>query len=240
MANRLNKVSRTLAKIRGCKISIIVIFPKEKLPVMSVTRSNYDGMKEENVYIDIPAFLIFELPYEASPDYLDRTIYMNDVSKVQFVSILKKISKILQTKDVFYIDEQDRVQLYIDMQDPDKFLVSGKVGDTSVACRPVVLENKEGFTEEGVRIMVRNRSSFVDLSYYEIQAIIDIVRTANIFLYSQVLLNGIGFDPMKKKNQTVKARKEEMIMDRMMEEMEIYTKRMQKAELEESEESKEE
>lgn len=189
---RLAKVQRTIAKVAGCKISINVLFPRDKTPLHRSQRL-VDGVQEESIYVDIPAFLVFELPYAASADFKERQINLTEHSKGQFVHILTKMAKKLQKEDIFYIDEEDKVRLYLDQNDPDKFLVRGKVGDTTVGVRPVVIEGKDDFTEEGVRLMIKNHTSYVDLKYSELMAIIAILKDANLFMYSQELLNSIGF-----------------------------------------------
>ena len=221
MSDKILSVSRRIARIGNIVLTSVALFPRDKIVIN--TKHTMDG---KQIILDFPAFLRLDLPYQSGISHNVRSITLNYIGRVQLIAAMRRMIQILRSGEVFYNDPEMGLVITQNTDDrgASKWIVYERIGDSSIAFSPTVIEEDE-IQYEGVVVIVNVPNNSTTLSVTEFTVLAESVKDTNIWLESQLLfLTALNLSSAPSKS------KAETIPDTHAKLMELESKALRKAE----------
>jgi hypothetical protein len=182
----LRILNRKIAKIAGITVSINIYFPDDRTSINIYSPDN----QHISMYIDYPVYLSIELPrigYETDNKY--RRFNITPYTQETLIDTMYEFLDIFKKDDIFYLDG-GKLFMYAPVKEEYRKRV--RLNDTWLMFSPVIVLDVDQNQYEGVEITLNREGNTAMLTYSEFKSLAKTINKADIFLYSQLLLNFIG------------------------------------------------
>jgi hypothetical protein len=207
IAKALRLLNRKIANIAGVKLSINILFPDDRQSI-----NLYSGSDKEHLslYIDYPVYLSVDLPkmnlsYAMDPKM--RRFNISPYNKEILVESMYDFIDIFKNDDIFYL-EGGQLHMFAPIKDEYKRRV--RLNDTWLMFMPCIVTDQDGNQYEGVEITLNKDGNNCLITYAEFKGLTKLIDRADIFMYSQLLLNFIGKQTVFRTEEEQKKRSAEI------------------------------
>jgi hypothetical protein len=207
IAKTLKVVNRKIANVAGVRVSINILFPDDRASINTYSGADKDSI---SLYIDYPVYLSIELPrigisYSIDPKL--RRFNVSAYNKEILVESMYDFIGIFKNDDIFYL-EGGSLKMFAPLKEEYKRRV--RLNDTWLMFMPCIVTDQDGNQYEGVEITLNREGNNCMLTYAEFKGLTKIIDRADIFMYSQLLLNFIGKQTVFRTEEEQKKRSAEL------------------------------
>lgn len=177
-----------VARIAGFDLNMCVLIPDDKVPIKVLSKPSYIG-NSLTVTSRFPAFLHLLWPKNFEQNTMpikDLTLTLNQLNKNIFVRELEKFIKVFERDDIYYLKDGQ-----LNMYNNTQATHTCKLGDNYVKLSPSIVTDMNNNVYEGAVLYLNKEAISGELTYTELLGLYDVLKQADLFLYSQVMLNGI-------------------------------------------------
>ena len=211
---RITSITRTLLNMYGFHLSITVLLPTDRNAITQVFHNNRnEPIQDISLYMTYPAFLTLQLPSEYGKGFdKEKRLIINAQFQLAFIEALEKFIEIFKRDDVFYLSG-GKLCMY---QLKPEHIITVKLKDSYVEFRPSIVEYMN-MVYEGGEITLNHIGNSGQLTYQELKLLHFYLKKADLFMYSQLLLNYMGksnlllSDAEKERSRHAQTKLDEMI-----------------------------
>lgn len=184
-------INKHILTVGGLSVDYLVLFNNPGDRRQSETRRIYpgeirngDNNKYSRLYLQHTGMIKLQCT-KGTGDLKSDAVFITQKNVLRFCKGLKKIIKLFDRDDLFYIDENNNLSMY-----PNDHIISiSHLGDNKhIKIIPDIVSDVNQNTYEGCRMYINKVSNIVYLTYDELCLLLYIIQKVDFFLYTQNLL----------------------------------------------------